>query len=404
MMIRKLLLCSASLSMAAAPAIAQSGPALIAPAPGEFGPRAAAPDGLTEAQLLALLEPRPTHVDGDAAPDNVGAFRFICEAGQVNADDPVVYPNQKGASHPHQFFGKIDTDYRSTYESGRASHALTTCQNIGNNSSYWMPAMLNGDGKVIRPDHVKIYYKRFPKGSPQCTPGDPLFVGECVGLPNGLEFVFGYDMITGTVPTGDIGFLCFRSDGTESPPQSNMVDAAKFCRNTPNAQGVYDALGLNIGAPPCWDGNNLTAPNHRSHLANTIIVNSRPRCPATHPKLIPHFEMKPAWTVDETLDVSGTWEPGRKTWTLSSDIMYGTVPKKPGTTFHGDYREGWNPFIKKMWTDNAIDRMLNASQGDLGNGWGLKDQWGLDYKATPRIVERPAMAREPFKVRVRAPQ
>ena len=32
----------------------------------------------------------------------VGAFRFICNAGQVLADDPIVYPGQPGQIPPHQ--------------------------------------------------------------------------------------------------------------------------------------------------------------------------------------------------------------------------------------------------------------------------------------------------------------
>ena len=39
-----------------------------------------------------------------AAPDVVGAFRFVCTAGQVLKDDPIVYPGQPGKSHVHQFY------------------------------------------------------------------------------------------------------------------------------------------------------------------------------------------------------------------------------------------------------------------------------------------------------------
>jgi hypothetical protein len=38
-------------------------------------------------------------------PDVIGALRFICTAGQVLADDPIVYPGQPGKSHLHQFYG-----------------------------------------------------------------------------------------------------------------------------------------------------------------------------------------------------------------------------------------------------------------------------------------------------------
>jgi hypothetical protein len=43
-----------------------------------------------------------------------------------------------------------------------------------------------------------------------------------------------------------------------------------------------------------------------------------------------------------------------------------------GTTFHADYFEAWDPAVKAMWTENCIDKLLNCSGGDLGNGRQLK--------------------------------
>ena len=38
-------------------------------------------------------------IPASAAPDVLGAFRFICGAGSLAYDDPIVYPCQPGASH-----------------------------------------------------------------------------------------------------------------------------------------------------------------------------------------------------------------------------------------------------------------------------------------------------------------
>jgi hypothetical protein len=55
---------------------------------------------------------------------------------------------------------------------------------------------------------------------------------------------------------------------------------------------------------------------------------------------------------------------------LSCDMM---IPDKPsGTCWHADYWEAWNPTVKLMWTQGCIDRLLNCSGGDLGNGLQLK--------------------------------
>jgi hypothetical protein len=383
-----------ALALMAGPVMAQT---YTAPAAGEFGPQAWVSDGLTEAQMSALLQSNgTTHTNGESAPDTLGAFRFICEAGQVLADDPIVYPGQKGKSHAHQFYGNLDTNYATTYSTGR-QNGLTTCQNKLNRSHYWMPAMIDGNGDVVRPDYVSIYYKREPKTSGYCTSGNALFKGECVGLPNGLKFIFGYDMITGTIPTGSMQFNCVTQPGNVSGPwKTNIVDAAQGC-------AVGSQIQLKIIAPNCWDGANLDSANHRSHLADAVFdpALGKVACPSTHPKLIPHFELGAFWTVDATLDTSGTWTAGvTNTWHLSCDKMYGMTELRPGTCFHADYFEGWNEFIKKMWIDNCIDRQLNCSGADLGNGYSMVEVWPLDYQATPRIVNRPAMAKEPFKLHV----
>ena len=107
-------------------------------------------------------------IPASAAPDVVGAFRFVCSAGQLLHDDPIVYPGQPGKSHLHQFFGNTGANASSTYASLRKS-GQSTCMSPLNRSAYWMPAMLDGKGNVVRPDHVTIYYKRRPASDPKCS-------------------------------------------------------------------------------------------------------------------------------------------------------------------------------------------------------------------------------------------
>lgn len=413
-MSKRFFLAMALSSTAAQPAIAAQTYAdqvdrNVAPPPlaKEFGPQDEVSDGLDINQFLDNVG---QHTDGDGAPDDVGAFRFICAPGHVNADDPVIYPGQKGASHPHQFYGNTGTNYQSTYENSRTT-GLSTCMNIMNRSGYWQPAMINGDGKVVRPDYVVVYYKGWPKNSPQCTPGSWNYVGRCVPVPNAIRFIFGYDMVSGTLPTGGAEWKCLayppgNNAGIGGPSANNIVDAVAGC---PDAQGGIQRLDLALKAPTCWDGKNLDSPNHRSHTADFIRANDpegrfRVACPKTHPYAMPHFTLQIFWELDNTIDKSGTWEPGRKTWYLSSDLMPGMPPQKPGTTFHGDYWEGWNQAVKKMWQDNCIDRLLNCNSGDLGNGKALKLIYPQTWVANPRLVDRPAMRNEPFKVHIHPTQ
>ena len=333
-----------------------------APSAGEFGPRAEIADGLP---ILSLVggDGRSQHRTGEGAPDNVGAFRFICGAGQNNNDDPLVAPGKAGgAPHTHQWYGNLGGRFDSTYASLRRSGA-STCGGKGNRTAYWMPDMRSG-ARVLRPDWVAIYYKRHPHGSRYCTRGDAAFVGDCVGVPNDLHMIFGYDFLTGKAPTGSVAFKCVdeRTWSNRSDYVSDMVEAASHCQ-----QG--DVMDVTIHAPECWDGTALDSANHRDHVAYRDPTG---RCPTSHPKLFPQFTLQAAYRVDANLDRSGHWSAGKQTWYLSCDRMPGKSDMRPGTCMHQDYFEAWNSRIKKAWTDNCIDRLLNCSGGDLGNGYGLK--------------------------------
>jgi len=320
-------------------------------------------------------------IPASSAPDVVGAFRFLCNAGALAYDDPIVYPGQPGKSHLHQFYGNTSVNASSTYESLRQS-GDSTCMSPLNRSAYWMPAMLNGRGSAVRPDYVAIYYKRRPITDPKCslTSGDPQAEGNCVPLPNGLKFIFGYDMLTGKIPTGDLWFNC-QGAGAVPGHYADIVDAAKNCPS--GAQ-----LGAIIEAPSCWDGKNLDSANHRDHVAYASYGTwGYKKCPSTHPYVIPSFTLGAWYTVDDTLDRSGTWTAGKTvTWSLSSDSMTGG---RPGSTFHADWFGAWDNTIMGMWMDNCINKMLNCSGGNLGNGKMMKQYAGFTWQASPRLVAVP---------------
>lgn len=365
----------------------------------EFGPQAYVDDGLNPANYVSATA---THADGDGAPDIVGAFRFDCMAGQVLADDPVVYPNKPGFSHPHQFYGNLSTNAASTYAYNR-THGLTTCGNVMNRSGYWIPAMIRTDGKVIKPDFISIYYKRFPKSSAYCTPGNPLYAGNCVAIPNALRMIAGYDMISGTNPTGAAFWKCTYHTGTNNGTFNNIVDALASCKGLQGTYTDWQLISV-LNFQACWDGVNLDSANHRSHTADFLVDygnGNREACDKGHPYVIPSFTLQSIYQLDATADTSGAWS-----WRLSSDSMPGMPAKKPGTTLHADYFEGWDDFIKHLWTFNCIDRFLNCSGNDLGNGTYLTADPAnpLTYVASPRIVNRPKMANEAVSITVAAPQ
>lgn len=324
---------------------------------------------------------QPSWGHGDPAPDNspdvVGAFRFICTPSHNAYDDPIVYPGQPGASHLHTFFGNTLADANSTYESLRTT-GESTCNNMLNRSAYWIPSMMNGEGKVVMPNRVAIYYKRRPETDPECQVQGQA----CVALPRGLRYVFGYNMQNPA--SSDSFYINCQGPGATPGNYANIPEAAVNCPSGAE-------IGAIVGAPECWDGVNLDSPDHRSHMAKLYRdSNGVARCPDTHPFVIPTFTLSAWWTTDDTLDRSGNLDPLNKTWHFSSDRMAGMAPHTPGSTFHSDWFGAWDDDIMDKWLANCINMKLNCSGGDLGNGEQLKLFDGYTTVADPRIVDAPA--------------
>jgi hypothetical protein len=320
--------------------------------------------------LASWLEPGEAP---HASPDDVGAFRFTCLAGQLSYDDPIVYPGQPGKSHLHQFFGNTATNGNSTYQSLRTTGG-STCTRSGDaspqRSAYWMPAMLDGVGNAIKPDWINTYYKLRPASSPECAklqdPSNNAVIpsgGKCVSMPNGIRFLVGYNMTTGandfTNPSAReywaMGYDCVKSDGT-----SESLTGTK--RSIPDivAAGCPAGAWLRVFTtfPQCWDGKNLDSPDHRAHIAFPV----QSYCPASHPYKFPEIAVSVHFRTD------ANFLAGR--WSLSADQM---LPGKPaGSALHFDYWEAWSPPIKDLWQKNCVDGHLSCSNGNVGDGRQIK--------------------------------
>jgi len=316
----------------------------------------------------------PSSIPGTMAPDFVGAFRFVCMPGQLLRDDPIVFPGQPGKSHLHQFYGNTGADANSTYSSLRNS-GQSTCMSPLNRSAYWQPAMLDGTGNAVRPDYVNIYYKRRPISDPKCNPATSAQAeGICVELPNGLKFVFGFDMLTDRAPSGAMHWVCLKGN-TPQGTFSSIPAAAASCPPIDGTTNVQ--IGVLISAPACWDGKNLDSPNHRDHVSYASYGTwGYKKCPSTHPYVIPTFTMGSYYTV--------TAGDNLNLWKLSSDDMHPNLPH--GSTFHADFWMAWDATVKKMWHDGCINQLLSCNAGNLGNGKAIRQSAGFSWKANPRLV------------------
>jgi hypothetical protein len=132
-----------------------------------------------------------------------------------------------------------------------------------------------------------------------------------------------------------------------------------------------------IGAPECWDGQNLDSANHRSHVSYPSYGSwGYLKCDSGHPFVIPTFTLAAFYQVTPEVETAllalkagAPWDY-TKMLHLSSDEMMPTLV--PGTTFHADWFGGWDNTVMSMWIDNCINKLLNCSGGDLGNGLQIK--------------------------------
>jgi hypothetical protein len=363
-------------------------PAPTEPAPTEPAPTTGAiypEDTLVPSNFDINSTLMSASLPASAYPDTVGAFRFICGAGQLTNDDPIMYPDQPGKSHLHQFYGNTSASANSTYPSLRSA-GDSTCNWMGNGtasnrSAYWMPAMLDGKGNAVRPDYVSIYYKQRPATDPVVSdPTNPKYLGRAVPLPNGLRYIFGWDPTgTNSIKTGGAWFNC---QGPSAKP-GHYLTLSTALANCPAGNQV----GAVIQAPECWDGKRLDSADHRSHVAYASYGTwGYLKCPSTHPYNIPTFTMGAWYSVEREDDTTR--------WALSSDHM---APGQPaGHTFHADWFGAWDNNIQSVWWSNCINKLLNCSAGNLGNGTQLKGAAQPIYNGIPmwknpqRLVAVPA--------------
>jgi Domain of unknown function (DUF1996) len=309
-----------------------------------------------------------------ASSDPVGAFRFTCLAGQLSHDDPIVYPGQPGKSHLHQFFGNTATNANSTYQSLRTTGGSTCTRSTdvsSQRSAYWEPAMLDGAGNVVKPNFLLTYYKNFPATKAECQGApDATHMGWCIPMPNGIRFITGYNMDTGTGSPTDSNDRMYWAVAFEclTPDQETSLSGVQHSIADVVATGKCVSGGLlraGIALPNCWDGKYLDTADHRSHMVygnGALIENFGPACTADHPYALPQIALQTFYTIDANF-LAGKWH-------YASDEM---TPGKPaGYTFHADYWEAWSPVVKNDWQTGCIDKQLSCNVGELGNGQSVK--------------------------------
>jgi hypothetical protein len=246
-----------------------------------------------------------------------------------------VFPGRHGVSHLHAFFGNTAMDGSTTSESIVTTGNSTCRGGILNRTAYWTPAVIDGDGVTVMPDEAIIYYKS----------GLGMKPGDIHVLPTGLRMVAGDRNANGKQPY--LTWSCLTSGFTGA----GVPDGATI----PAACQVGNIVRLTIIFPQCWDGKNLDAPDHHSHMAYPIY-GSPSRCPSSHPVALPE--------ITEHFDYPVT--PGAKpgTWRLSSDSYAASKPG--GLSAHADWMMGWDTATIKSIVENCLNKGVDCGVGGIG--------------------------------------
>ena len=315
-----------------------------------------------------------------------GQFRTYCQYSHLNYDDPIVYPGQSGKAHLHLYWGNMGVDANTTNNS-LINGGGGSCEGYeANRTGYWMPAVLDGNNKVVIPKSILIYYKAAANLSSQTQP-----------MPQGLKMIAGNskgNTDQNLFFRNGIQWECYTGSTVWTYEGQTIPDT---CPQNPDEgkSGVADWFPIKLEAviyfPSCAavDGSGkpildtvddpvrFPTNNHKDHVAYFVSNGSGGlKCPSTHPYIMPQVSYLISW--DGKLNYSG--------WHLSSDRM--SSPALPdGSSLHGDWYGGWNKTIMDTWTNECIRPGANCSNGVIGNAKQLKtiptDYTGPNYLTLP---------------------
>jgi uncharacterized protein DUF1996/beta-propeller repeat-containing protein len=251
---------------------------------------------------LALLAPSPA--DGASG---IGQFVLRCGYTHTLADDPIVFPNQPGASHLHDFFGNTTVNAFSTVNS--LLRGDTTCRVPSDTAGYWAPTTyLNG--KQLRPKAMRIYYF-----------GDPN--GQVGTIPPGLQMIGGNKEATSPAENPHVHWYCGQIKGERTP----LMDTPYDCRPW-RAFHFVDGVIAVIEMPSCWNGVGLTPEDVAYPVGG--------QCPGGFPHAIPRLSQRVHLGIMNPLNPDGTVAVR-----LSSGPYY---------TLHSDF---WN-----TWQQERLDQLV----------------------------------------------
>lgn len=350
-------------------------------ASGELGPPAFYDWTITSVFDAPHAELIPTPMLPDPVGDDGwrGIFRINCDFAHSSYDDPIVFPGQEGMAHLHRFYGNMATDHTTTMESLYALPESSCQGNTVNSSAYWIPTLL-------APAYDEVTDQRLldPNGDPAWE-----IVPAVVGNDDVAHEVFYYSagvddlQSIQNIPPGLRMIAGTASTGPDDPPQDTAI-ARWHCQSWESSDGDNpnfsatipecvepDRLRMDLFFPNCWNGEDLDAPDHKSHMAYPVNDGGPDgtRCPDSHPIPLLRPSYHYAWPV-----LPGNSAPATRSsrgWRLASDGYDVSLATPGGLSLHGDWFNAWHPEVLQAVLDVCVKGGLDCHDGNLANGWRL---------------------------------
>ncbi|KAL2760399.1 hypothetical protein ACRALDRAFT_1059783 [Sodiomyces alcalophilus JCM 7366] len=281
-------------------------------------------------------------------------FRMECQ-GRVGLAriDPIVSYGEP-SQHLHSIHGSSGISMHATYDDLRNGDC-TSCRVTQDKSAYWHPSMYFQDGETGQFELVgqvggMLAYYQF-------------HLDNLTAYPAGFRMIAGdsnqrswstWDLTQPDPPADQwyskglttqeslreraMGFNCLNYDGNPEPtlyrhtiPDKNFID-----QNCPNG------IRTEITFPSCWNGKDLGAEDHRSHMAYPDMLRDG-KCPEGFPVHMPTMLFETVWNVK-----AFHGRKGRFVMANGDSLGWG---------YHGDFMMGWDP----EFLQEAIDTCTHKS-------------------------------------------
>jgi hypothetical protein len=302
------------------------------------------------AALLAVMVAAQDASAQDSPDPDAGWFQR-CALTKTGVFDPIVYPGSDPAGHRHLFFGSTKISPTSStpsdLQSGSSTCLFQADSNAakvfpdgaigGNYSSYWVPDLMVRDGTWVGDKPLEVnatqltaYYK---KGAASIDPQ------KVKPFPSGIRMVIRDRNTSKT----DVKWYCSSTDGQGS--NGIYRDRPYDCNTTT----PYQSVTARITFPQCGTGATDSA-DHISHM----VYASDNGCPKDHPQVFPrlfiHAKYNTSLGANSKLAIAQGEDP---------------THADPGTGFHADYIEAWQPGTLQYFVDHCIHAGVNCRDGDM---------------------------------------